>query len=159
MRSTSRSVAVAIADLDQGMLSHSPSQGAQSAVRLMRQLLLVALQLFGLWAFNAAGVWLIKMTTLPVPGNLVGMAALYVLLALGVIKVSWFETTGSFLIRHLAFFFVPITVGLMDAGALFAARGLEIVVVLAVSAGIGIMLAGWISQCLLAKLEHAGDRP
>jgi hypothetical protein len=40
---------------------------------------------------------------------------------------------------------VPITVGLMDAGYLLAARGLAILLILAVSAAFGLLLAGWVS--------------
>jgi holin-like protein len=84
------------------------------------------------------------------------MVLLYALLALGIVKLSWFEAAGSFLIRHLAFFFVPITVGLMDAGSLFASRGVGIIFTLAASAAIGVMLAGWISQLLLRKSWRTG---
>jgi holin-like protein len=123
-----------------------------------RQLALAALQISGFWALNFAGGWLVKRTALPIPGNLVGMMALYVLLALRIVKLAWFETAGSFLIRHLAFFFVPITVGLMDARYLLAARGLVILLILAVSAAIGILLAGWVSQLLVHELSRTGDR-
>ncbi len=70
-----------------------------------RQLAISALQISALWALNFAGVWLVKRMVLPIPGNLVGMITLYALLALGIVKLAWFETAGSFLIRHLAFFF------------------------------------------------------
>ena len=123
---------------------------------LGRQISLRALQIFGLWALNFAGIWIVKKATLPLPGNLVGMVLLYALLALGIVKLSWFEAAGSFLVRHLAFFFVPITVGLMDAGSLFMIRGVGIILTLAASAAIGIMLAGWISQLLLGKSWHTG---
>jgi holin-like protein len=122
-----------------------------------RQLAFAALQISALWALNFAGVWLEKRMVLPIPGNLVGMITLYVLLALGIVKLAWFETAGSFLIRHLAFFFVPITVGLMNAGYLLAARGLAILLILAVSAAVGILLAGWVSQVLLGKSPRMGD--
>jgi len=125
---------------------------------LARLLALAALQISGLWALNFAGIWFVKRTALPIPGNLVGMMALYALLALGIVKLAWFETAGSFLIRHLAFFFIPITVGLMDAGYLLAARGLAILLILAVSAAIGILLAGWVSQVLLRKSPRMGER-
>jgi holin-like protein len=61
------------------------------------------------------------------------MALLYGLLALGIVKLSWFEPVGPFLIKHLAFFFVPITVGLMDTGSLFASDLVEIMLTLAAS--------------------------
>ena len=122
------------------------------------QLAFAALQISALWALNFAGVWLEKRMVLPIPGNLVGMITLYALLALGIVKLAWFETAGSFLIRHLAFFFVPITVGLMNAGYLLAARGLAILLILAASAAVGILLAGWVSQVLLRKSPRTGDR-
>jgi holin-like protein len=122
-----------------------------------RQLAFAALQISALWVLNFAGVWLVKWMVLPIPGNLAGMITLYALLALGIVKLAWFETAGSFLIRHLAFFFVPITVGLMNAGYLLAARGLTILLILAVSAAVGILLAGWVSQVLLGKSPRMGD--
>jgi holin-like protein len=123
---------------------------------ILRQISLGALQLFGLWTLNFAGVWVAEKMGLPIPGNVVGMVLLYALLALGIVKLSWFEAAGSFLIRHLAFFFVPITVGLMDAGSLFATHGVGIILTLAASAAIGVMLTGWISQLLLRKSWSTG---
>jgi holin-like protein len=116
---------------------------------------LISLQLAGLWALNFTGFWVVQKTALPIPGNLVGMLTLFVLLVVGVVKVTWFELTGSFLIKHMAFFFVPITVGLMNAGPLLLAHGPGIILVLTISAAAGILLTGFTSQVLLARL---GDR-
>ena len=139
------------------------SQAAEVQVRpatpwFVREISLGALQLFGLWALNCAGVWVVQEVALPLPGNLVGMVLLYALLGLGIVKPSWFEAAGSLLVRHLAFFFVPITVGLMNAGYLFAARGLAIILILATSAAIGIFLTGEVSQLLLRKSWRMGVR-
>ena len=117
---------------------------------------LFPLQLGGLCALNFAGVWAVEATRLPIPGNLVGMVGLYLLLSLGIVKVSWFDATGSFLIKHLAFFFIPITVGLMDSGGLLAAHGVGIAVILVASATIGILLAGLVSQFLISKPSGSG---
>ena len=132
-------------------------QVRRPAPLVLRQVGLGTLQMLGLWILNLAGVWIVERSALPIPGNLVGMALLYALLALGVVKLSWFEIAGSLLIRHLAFFFVPITVGLMDAGSLLAARGLHIMLTLAASAAIGIALAGWASQTLLRRSQCTED--
>jgi holin-like protein len=142
----------------------APTVGASAAHRSrivhprLEPAALVALQLTGLWALNFAGVWAVKQAALPIPGNLVGMLALYALLALGVVKLAWFDLTGSFLLRHLAFFFVPITVGLMNSGPLLVAHGLAIMLVLALSAAVGILLAGFVSQVLLAKPWQRGGK-
>lgn len=117
----------------------------------------LVLQLLGLYALNLAGVWAVRAMHVPIPGNLVGMLALYLLLSLGLVKVAWFDATGSFLIKHLAFFFIPITVGLMDAGHLLALHGVGIAVTLTVSAAVGILLAGFVAQFLAVKTQSAGD--
>ena len=113
----------------------------------------LALQLLGLWAINLAGVWIVEAADIPLPGNLVGMIGLYLLLSCGLVKLEWFDATGSFLIKHLAFLFIPITVGLMDATDLFAAHGLEIALVLFVSAAVGILLAASVAE-FVARLQH-----
>jgi holin-like protein len=125
-------------------------------LRMLRQISFGILQILALLALNFAGVWIVGTLALPIPGNLIGMMLLYALLALGIVRLSWFEAAGGFLIRHLAFFFVPITVGLMDAGSLFADRGVGIILTLAASAVIGVMLAGWISQLLLRESRGTG---
>jgi holin-like protein len=121
--------------------------------------LLLASQLLGLWALNVAGDWLVGVLHVPVPGNLVGLVALYALLSLGIVKVSWFDPLGSWLIKHLAFFFIPITVGLMDAAGFLLSHVVAITVALVASAAVGLLLAGFISQVLAGKMARAGDNP
>jgi holin-like protein len=77
---------------------------------------------------------------LPLPDNLVGMLLLFVSLTSGVIRLEWIEAGVSLLGRHLAFFFIPIAVGLMAFGNLFVGHGVAIAVALIVSALSG---AGW----------------
>jgi holin-like protein len=140
------------------MVGGSVPHRSRIVPRRLEQAALVALQLTGLWALNCAGDWAVREAALPIPGNLVGMLALYALLALGVVKLAWFDLTGSFLIRHLAFFFVPITVGLMNSGPLLLAHGLAVMLVLTLSAAVGIMLAGFVSQVLLVKPWRRGGK-
>jgi holin-like protein len=124
-----------------------------------KTILLLAPQLLGLWALNVAGAWLVEALHVPVPGNLVGLVALYALLSLGIIKVSWFDPLGSWLIKHLAFFFIPITVGLMDAAGFLLSHVVAVTVALVASAAVGLLLAGFISQVLAGKMARAGDNP
>lgn len=130
-----------------------PPQPFAAAVSGVALLPLFALQLLGLWVFNLAGIWVVETAGVPIPGSLAGMIGLYLLLSRGLVKLSWFDATASFLIKHLAFFFIPITVGLMDAGDLFAAHGFEIAVVLVVSAAVGILLSGVVAQ-YVARVTH-----
>jgi holin-like protein len=67
--------------------------------------LLVLLGFFGLGTL--ANRWL----HVPMPGNLLGMLLLTVCLCLGWVKLETVERTGSFLLKHMMLFFVPIMVG------------------------------------------------
>jgi len=117
----------------------------------MKTAALVAAQIAGLLLVNQAGYAAASAFHLPVPGNLLGMLFLLALLVSGAVPLRWFETTASFLIRHLAFFFIPITVGLMGFADLFLANGAAILLTLVLSAALGIYLAGLVAQVLSAR--------
>ena len=55
-----------------------------------------------------------KTLNLPVPGSIIGMILLFVLLTSNIIKV---ENLANFFLDHLAFFFIPASVGLMTSFA------------------------------------------
>ncbi len=99
-------------------------------------------QIVVLWAFSAGGGAVASALHVPVPGNVVGLCALFAALATGLLKAEWLELGGGFLTRHLAFFFVPVTVGVMAFGATFARAGTGIVVALAASTVLGMLIAG-----------------
>ena len=117
----------------------------------MKTAALVAAQIAGLLLLNQAGYAAVSVLHLPVPGNLVGMLFLLALLVSGAVPLRWFEASASFLIRHLAFFFIPITVGLMGFADLFVANGAAILLTLVLSAALGIYLAGLVAQVLSAR--------
>ncbi|WP_294133096.1 CidA/LrgA family protein [uncultured Clostridium sp.] len=64
-----------------------------------------------------AGEILSKLLNLPVPGSIVGMILLFVLLTSNIIKVEKIENLANFFLDHLAFFFIPASVGLMTSFA------------------------------------------
>ena len=121
----------------------------------MRLVIALPAQIVVLLALSKAGQTLATRLELPLPGSLVGMLLLLALLLTGAVQLSWIESGASLLLRHLGFFFVPITVGLMGFADLFVANGPAIVVTLVVSAGVGLCLAGLISQRLAARRERA----
>ncbi len=99
-------------------------------------------QIAALWAFSAGGSALAAGMHLPVPGNVIGMCALFGGLASGLLRSDWFESGGGFLTKHLAFFFVPVTVGIMAFGSTFARAGTGIVASLLISTLLGYAVAG-----------------
>ena len=106
------------------------------------------LQIAALMVINKAGYVLVALLRLPLPGNVLGMLLLLALLASGVVPLRWIESSASILVRHLAFFFIPITVGLISFADVFVENGPAIVLTLVVSAAVGICGAGLSSQGL-----------
>ncbi|MDP9106665.1 MAG: CidA/LrgA family protein [Candidatus Eremiobacteraeota bacterium] len=124
-----------------GAVGARPLLRPRWAATLGGALRLVA-QMAALWAFSAGGSALASGMDLPVPGNVIGLCALFGGLASGLLRSEWFESGGGFLTKHLAFFFVPVTVGVMAFGSVFARAGTGIVVSLLVSTVLGYAVAG-----------------
>ena len=104
-----------------------------------------------LWGFSAGGGAIQSFFHLPIPGNVIGLVALFGALATGAIKLEWLELGGGFLTKHLAFFFVPVTVGVMGFGATFARAGVGIVAALLISAIVGLIVAGVTTERLARR--------
>lgn len=105
-------------------------------------------QLVGLLVLNQAGYAVASALHLPLPGNLVGMLLLLALLVTGALPLRWIEGSAALLTRHLAFFFIPITVGLIGFADLFLETGPAILVTLVLSAAAGICVVGLSAQML-----------
>lgn len=110
-------------------------------------------QIIFLWLIFLSGNALVSLLKLPLPGNVAGMLILFVLLNLKIVPVSWIEEGAGILLKHLAFFFIPIAVGLMAWGNLFSVSGLWLALILVFSASVSIGLTGWIVQLLRRKGE------
>lgn len=104
-----------------------------------------------LWCLSAGGAEAAHRLHVPIPGNVIGLCALFAGLASGVLKTDWFERGGGFLTRHLAFFFVPVTVGVMAFGSTFARSGTGIVIALVVSTVLGFLVAGATTERLAKR--------
>ena len=123
----------------------------------MKKTIIVVIQLSFLWLLNELGYFLVKTFHLPLPGNVIGMVLLFGLLITGVVKLSWIEDASSLLIKHLAFFFIPIAVGLMNFGSLFLKSGLSFLIVVIGSIVVGMYVTGFVSQGLVKKKGGAED--
>jgi holin-like protein len=121
----------------------------------MKQGLIFILQIAVLWLINEIGYVIVEFFHIPIPGNVLGMVILFILLLTGVVKVSWIEKGALFLNKHLAFFFIPISVGLMSYGHFFVKNGLSLAVILLGSSIIGLFITGHASQWM--GKEKEGD--
>lgn len=116
----------------------------------MRRILIISTQILGLVLVSELGYWAAGWLGLPIPGNVLGMLLLFGLLATGVVPLWIVEAAAMLLLRHLAFFFIPLAVGLMGFADLLREHGLAILAALLVSAVAGIYAAAFASQWLAA---------
>jgi len=65
--------------------------------------------------------------------------------------------TAGIFNRHLAFFFVPIAVGLLAFGDLFRESGPGILVAIIVGTAVGIAVTGGVAEWLLRIGSRSGD--
>ena len=117
------------------------------------KLLTIIFQLAILLILNEVGLLIVKFTHLPLPGNVMGMLLLFLLLWTGVIRLHWVDVASGFLINHLSFFFIPISVGLMTLGSVFIKSGLGLITALVISTLLGIIVSGTLSQAMVKRKE------
>ncbi len=93
-----------------------------------------------------AGQWSVARFHLPLPGNILGMLLLFGLLSLGLVRETWIQEGATLLTKHLAFFFIPIAVGLMEWGSLFRREGHWLLLALVVSTLAALLTTGGLAH-------------
>ena len=101
-----------------------------------------------------AGEILSKFLNLPIPGNIVGMILLFVLLTSNIIKVEKVENLANFFLDHLAFFFIPAGVGLMNSFADIKSSALKILIICIVTTIIVMAVTGLTVQFIINKFGN-----
>lgn len=86
-----------------------------------------------------------------------GLMILLVLLWFKIIKMDQIELVAGWLLKHLGFFFIPISVGLMTLGPTLLNKGLLFLLILVISAFIGLVTAGKTTQAVIKKKEKVVD--
>jgi holin-like protein len=109
----------------------------------------VAAQIILLFGLTAISNMISHYFHLLIPGNVLGMLILFFLLFTGVVPLKAVEETGAFLLRHMIFFFLPITAGVMGSISLFWSHGLPLFVMLVGGAIVTLVVTGWTGQFLL----------
>lgn len=95
----------------------------------MKRLGIVLLQVAALTAFSMAVNLLTASLNIPIPGSIIGMAFVFLLLELGVLRLEWVELGASWLLAELLLFFIPSAVGVMKYSALLESDGIRLLAV------------------------------
>jgi Putative effector of murein hydrolase LrgA len=91
---------------------------------------------------------------LPIPGNILGMIILFILLYTKVVKVDNISNVTSFLLDHLAFFFIPAGVGLMASMGIIKSTWWQLLVVCLSTTVIIIGVTGIIVQMISKRSKE-----
>ena len=119
----------------------------------MKKPILAASQIAALAGLNQLGYVCVYYLNLSIPGNLMGMLILLALLSSRIVRLSWIESGAQILLTHLAFFFVPIAVGLMAFTHSLLSEGISWLVTLVLAAASGILSAGFVTQTLVKRFR------
>jgi holin-like protein len=103
-------------------------------------------QLAVLWLIYRGCDWFVTATGVPVPATVLGVVLLFLLLLAGVVKLGHVQDAADLLLKHLVFFFVPIAVGLMEWGGVFADHGVVLLAAILVSTAAPFVVIGLAAQ-------------
>jgi holin-like protein len=119
-----------------------------------------------------AGVWfaadaLVRVTHLPVPSGVVGLAALLVLLFCGGVTPRWVKAGADWLLSDMLLFFIPAAVAAVQYGGLFRADGWRLALVVVggtlmvmVAVAFAVEQAARLERRLaLRRVQHARHQP
>lgn len=120
---------------------------------MARNILNIIWQTALLWLVFRLGVYLVDTLHLALPGNVAGMLIMFALLASGLVAPRYIEAGSGFLLKHFAFFFIPISVGLISFGSLMRQSGLALLAILVTSAALGAAVTGMSVQLLQKRRE------
>ncbi|MED1203294.1 CidA/LrgA family holin-like protein [Heyndrickxia acidicola] len=117
----------------------------------MLKILKGCLQVLALFLFADALNALTTALNIKIPGSIIGLILLFILLQTKVVKLSWIETGGSFLLAELLLFFIPSAVGMMQYQHLLMDNGLKILVII-ISSSLIVMIGSGLLAEQIGKL-------
>lgn len=116
-------------------------------MKVMKTVIQIAI----LFLFYYIGVWLQQALHLFIPGSVIGLALMFLCLLTGVMRVSWIQEGAGFMVTHLALFFIPATVGILNYYDLFVGKGVLLIVITIISSLLVMGSAGFISEKIATK--------
>ena len=111
-------------------------------------------QIILLIVFWLLGEVIIRLTSLPLPGSIIGMFILLVLLLTGVIKVQSVSSGALFFIKKMLLFLIPASMVLIDHKELLGVTGVKIILVIFISTAFVMMVSGWITHVSFSLMSQ-----
>ncbi|GGP14831.1 CidA/LrgA family holin-like protein [Oceanobacillus neutriphilus] len=112
---------------------------------------IMILQISVLFLFNFIGQFIQGYFSLSIPGSLIGMLLLFSLLILKVLPLTWIQSGVDFLLKDIPFFFIPVTVGVVQYLSFFYGKGSLTILLVVISTFFVIGVSGTLTNFLLKK--------
>jgi len=125
--------------------------GGKTKVKLFREALII----LGIYL---VGELLSTLLHLPIPGNILGMVILFILLCTKIVTVDNISNVTNFLLDHLAFFFIPAGVGLMESLGIIKATWWQLLIVCISTTAIIIGVTGVIVQSMSKRTKAQSNK-
>ncbi len=109
------------------------------------------LQISILFLFNFIGQLIQSYFSLHIPGSLIGMLILFSLLILKIIPIVSIQKGVDFLLKDIPFFFIPVTVGVIQYLTFFHGKGSLTILIVIVSTFFVIGISGMVTNFFLKK--------
>ena len=125
----------------------------------MKKIFKIVIQIAIIYAIYQAGNFISSLISniIVIPGNIIGMVILLVLLITNVLKFSIIEETSNFMLKYMSFFFVPITVGIMESYKLIQDSIVQIIIILFISCILVMYVSCKVTDVLISYREKSND--
>jgi len=125
----------------------------------MKKIFKIVIQIAIIYAIYQAGNFISSLISniIVIPGNIIGMVILLVLLITNVLKFSIIEETSNFMLKYMSFFFVPITVGIMESYKLTQDSIVQIIIILFISCILVMYVSCKVTDVLISYREKSND--
>ncbi|GIO24354.1 CidA/LrgA family holin-like protein [Oceanobacillus sp. J11TS1] len=116
---------------------------------------IMVLQISVLFLFNFIGQFIRDYFSLSIPGSLIGMLLLFILLILKIIPIAWIQTGIDVILKDIPFFFIPVTVGVVQYLSFFQGKGSLTILLVIVSTFFVISISGIVTNFIIKKEEKS----
>ncbi|WP_231572540.1 CidA/LrgA family protein [Halobacillus sp. BBL2006] len=117
--------------------------------------IIIPIQIAMLYGIYLIGKGIQNLFDLFIPGSVIGMILLFTILSFKVVP-EWILQRGiTFMIRHLPFFFIPATVGVISYAYVFKGKGVLLIGIGLLSTALVMALAGLVTQWMVKRREEA----
>lgn len=107
---------------------------------------IIVCQILFIHVFLFIGIGIKYLVNIPLPASMIGLILLFIGLQIKLIKLEWVEKGATWLLAELLLFFVPSAVGIIDYEEILNLKGIETVILIAISTFIVMGATGFIAE-------------